>query len=62
MRILAAANEQLPVVDNRFAPDLLANSFWQLNNAFLPAPRNSFAASEVDVDLRDIDAIVLQQR
>lgn len=60
--ILAAANKQLSVVDNRLAPDLLANSFWQLNDVLLPAPRESFAAPEVDVDLRDIDAIVLQQR
>jgi hypothetical protein len=60
--ILAAANEQLSVMDNRLSPDLLADSFRQLGDTFLPAPRDSFAVAEDDVDLRDVDPISLQGR
>lgn len=60
--ILATANEQLFVVDDRLSPDVLADRFWQLDDTFLLAPRELFAIPEVDVDLRDINPISLQQR
>jgi hypothetical protein len=37
LNILTAANEQLPVVDNRLSSDSLADGFGQLDNAFLSA-------------------------
>ena len=32
--LLAATNEELLVVDDRFMPDLFADKFWQLNETF----------------------------
>ena len=60
--VLTTADEQLSVVDNRLTPDLLADSFWQLGDAFLSAPQDSLAIFQDYVNLGDIDPISLQRR
>jgi hypothetical protein len=57
--IQTTANEEFPVVDDRFAPDLFADNRWELNDTLLLAPRKSLAVSQVDVNLIDVDPDLL---
>jgi hypothetical protein len=60
--LLAVADEQLSVVDNRLSPDVFADSSRQLNETFSFVHWDDLTLMKIDVDEGNVSTILPQRR